>query len=133
MCKQKRKHSAGYGWKNHLQSVLCVGGAAFIHADVQRYARPFDVFFVTRAARRLGVSICFQILEVSCICGGGLIVIYGFCWLLFQYFWINATIATILFTQLLFWSWKKLLHIFFKKPYIHFISNEQKDLSFKIS
>lgn len=58
---------AGHGWKNHLHSVLCIGGVAVSHADVQRYARSFDVFFVTRAVRRFGVSICFQILEVGCI------------------------------------------------------------------
>lgn len=57
--------SAVYGWKSIPKSVLCIG--VVINADVQRYTWPFDVSFVTRAARRLSVSIYVQILGVSCI------------------------------------------------------------------
>lgn len=42
------------------KSVLYIGGVHVIHAALQRNAYTFMVYFVKRAARRLGVSICFR-------------------------------------------------------------------------
>lgn len=48
-------------------NVLCIGGVTVIHANLQRYALPFEVCFVIGAARRYGVSIHIQMFRLCSI------------------------------------------------------------------